>query len=68
MREVRLLLEYAQIVVIYSGSHGRGSGRANEHFGMVRRNFNQTLSREERRHPAADDASHHRFSVERKRK
>lgn len=66
LREVRLLSECTQIAVIYSGSHGRGSGRANEHFGTVRRNFNQTLSGEERSRPAADDASHHAFSVERK--
>lgn len=67
LREVRLLSEHTQIAVIYSGSHGRGSGRANEHFGTVRRNFNQTLSGEERRRPAADDASHQVFSVERER-
>lgn len=67
LREVRLLSEYTQIAVIYSGSRGRGSGRANEHFGTVGRNFNQTLSGEERKRPAADDASHHVFSVERKR-
>lgn len=67
LREVRLLSEYTQIAVIYSSSHGRGSGRANDHFGMVRRNFNQMLSGEERRCPAADDASHHVFSVKRKR-
>lgn len=53
--------------MIYSDSDVRGSGQANEHFGTVRRNFNQTLSGEERSRPAADDASHHAFNVESKR-
>lgn len=67
LREAHLLSEYTQIAVIYSGSHSRGSGRTNEYFGTVRRNFNQTLSGEERKRPALDDASHHVFSVKRKR-